>query len=105
MTSTGKTAEADTAYIDAGQTLRQAGHLMRKLGVGALKVRGDNGDVQGTISSDMVIRRIAAGGDPKTVTVGEVASAVSARRRTPAHPPGDAARCAAITDRTLAAVG
>ena len=80
MTSTGKTAEADTAYIDAGQTLRQAGHLMRKLGVGALKVRGDNGDVQGTISSDMVIRRIAAGGDPKTVTVGEVASAVSASR-------------------------
>jgi CBS domain-containing protein len=80
VTSTGKTAEADTAYIDAGQTLRQAGHLMRKLGVGALKVRGDNGDVQGTISSDMVVRRIAAGGDPKTVTVGEVASAASAGR-------------------------
>jgi CBS domain-containing protein len=80
VTSTGKTAEGDTAYIDAGQTLRQAGHLMRKLGVGALKVRGDNGDVQGTISSDMVVRRIAAGGDPKTVTVGEVACAVSARR-------------------------
>ena len=79
MTSTGKTAEADTAYIDAGQTLRQAGHLMRKLGVGALKVRGDNGDVQGTISSDMVVRRIAAGGDPKTVTVGEVATAVPPR--------------------------
>ena len=88
MTSTGKTAEADTAYIDAGQTLRQAGHLMRKLGVGLLKVRGDNGDVQGTISSDMLVRRIAAGGDPKTVTVGEVASAVSARRRAPARSPG-----------------
>jgi len=36
--------------------------------------------VQGTISRDMVIRRIAAGGDPKTVTVGEVARAVPARR-------------------------
>jgi len=105
VTSTGKTAEADTAYIDAGQTLRQAGHLMRRLGVGALEVRGDNGEVRGTITSDMVVRRIAAGGDPKTVTVGEVASAVSARRRAPAHPPGHAARCAAITDRTLAAVG
>lgn len=81
MTSTGKTAEADTAFIDAGQTLRQAGHLMRKLGVGLLKVRGDNGDVQGTISSDMLVRRIAAGGDPKTVTVGEVASAGTAHRR------------------------
>jgi CBS domain-containing protein len=84
VTSTGKTAEADPAYIDAGQTLRQAGHLMRKLGVGMLKVRGGNGDVQGTISSDMLVRRIAAGGDPKTVTVGEVASTVSARRRAPA---------------------
>ena len=104
MTSTGKTAEADTAYIDAGQTLRQAGHLMRRLGVGALEVRGDNGEVRGTITSDMVVRRIAAGGDPKTVTVGEVASAVSARRRAPARSPGAAARCAAITDRTLAAV-
>jgi len=79
VTSTGKTAEADTAYIDAGQTLRQAGHLMRKLGVGALRVRGDNGEIRGTISSDMVVRRIAAGGDPKTVTVGEVATAVPPR--------------------------
>ena len=79
MTSTGKAAEADAVYIDAGQTLRQAGHLMRKLGVGALRVRGDNGEIRGTISSDMVVRRIAAGGDPKTVTVGEVATAVPPR--------------------------
>ena len=74
MTSTGKAAEADAAYIDAGKTLRQAGHLMRELGVVALGVRGENGKIQGTISTDMVIRRIAAGGDPKTVTVGEVAA-------------------------------
>jgi CBS domain-containing protein len=70
--TTGKTAEADVAYIDAGKTLRQAGHLMRELGVGALEVRGENGKIQGTISREMVVRRIAAGGDPKTVTVGEV---------------------------------
>jgi CBS domain-containing protein len=74
VTSTGKAAEADVAYIDAGKTLRQAGHLMRELGVGALGVRRENGKIQGTISSDMLIRRIAAGGDPKTVTVGEVAA-------------------------------
>lgn len=89
MTSTGKAAEADAAYIDAGQTLRQAGHLMRELGVVALGVRGENGEIQGTISSDMVIRRIAAGGDPKTVTVGEVA-AVSPY--TPARPGDSGAR-------------
>jgi CBS domain-containing protein len=88
VTSTGKTAEADTACIDAGETLRQAGHLMRELGVAALRVRGENGKIQGTISRDMVVRRIAAGGDPKTVTVGEVASA--------------AARRAAIMAQTLA---
>ena len=104
VTSTGKTAEADTAHIGAGQTLRQAGHLMRRLGVDALEVRGDNGEVRGTITSDMVVRRIAAGGDPKTVTVGEVASAVPARRRAPARSPGSAAQRAAITDRALAAV-
>jgi CBS domain-containing protein len=74
VTSTGKTAEADTAHIDAGQTLRQAGHLMRELGVRALEVRGEDGRIQGTISRDMVVRRIAAGGDPKTVTVGELAA-------------------------------
>src|SRR5262249_38100833 len=55
-------------------TLRQAGHLMRELGVGALAVRGENGKIQGTISSDTLVRRIAAGGDPKTVTVGDVAA-------------------------------
>jgi len=79
VTSTGKTAEADTAYIDAGETLRQAGHLMRELGVAALRVRGENGKIQGTISRDMMVQRIAAGGDPKTVTVGEVASTASRR--------------------------
>jgi CBS domain-containing protein len=89
VTSTGKTAQADTACIDAGETLRQAGHLMRELGVGALGVRGENGKIQGTISRDMVIRRIAEGGDPKTVTVGEVAAG-SARR--PGRSRGAAAR-------------
>ena len=38
VTSTGKAAEAEVAYIDAGKTLRQAGHLMRELGVGALSL-------------------------------------------------------------------
>jgi CBS domain-containing protein len=92
VTSTSEAAKADTAYIDAGKTLREAGHLMRELGVAALRVRGDNGEVQGTISQDMVVRRIAAGGDPKTVTVAEVARAVPARRRVPARSPGSGAR-------------
>jgi CBS domain-containing protein len=92
VASTSKAAKADMAYIDAGKTLRQAGHLMRELGVTVLRVRGSNGVVRGTISQDMVVRRIAAGGDPRTVTVGEVASAVAGRRRAPARSPGSAAR-------------
>ena len=85
VTRTGKAAEADVAYIDAGKTLRQAGHLMRELGVGALVVRAESGEVRGTISRDMLVRGIAAGGDPKTVTVEEVASPGPAHRRTPAR--------------------
>jgi CBS domain-containing protein len=82
---TGKAAKADAAYIEPGKTLRQAGHLMRELGVGALVVRAEDGEVCGTISRDMVVRSIAAGSDPKTVTVGEVASVGSAHRRVPAR--------------------
>lgn len=85
MIGPGKAAKTDAAYIEPGKTLRQAGHLMRELGVGALVVRAENGEVRGTISRDMVVRSIAAGGDPKTVTVGEVASAAAAHRRVPAR--------------------
>jgi CBS domain-containing protein len=82
---TGKAAKADAAYIEPGKTLRQAGHLMRELGVAALVIRAENGEVYGTISRDMVVRSIAAGGDPKTVTVGEVAPAGAVHHRAPAH--------------------
>lgn len=74
MTSTGKTAEAGVTCIGEGETLRQAGHRMRELGVGKLGVRRENGELQGVISRDMVVESIAAGSDPKTVTVGEVVS-------------------------------
>jgi CBS domain-containing protein len=85
---TGKAAKADAAYIDPGKTLRQAGHLMRELGVAALVVRAENGEIHGTISRDMVVRSIAAGGDPKTVTVAEVASGGVAHRRAPGRSVG-----------------
>jgi CBS domain-containing protein len=87
VTSTGKTAKADLACIGAEETLRQAGHLMRELGVGTLGVRGKSGEIQGIISRDMVVESIAAGGDPKTVTVGEVMSFRPARDGTPSGRP------------------
>lgn len=81
MTRTGEPAQAEMACIGEGETLRQAGHRMRELGVGKLGVRRENGEFQGVISRDMVVESIAAGGDPKTVTVGEVVSF----RRVPAR--------------------
>jgi CBS domain-containing protein len=99
VTSRGKAAKADVAYIGAGETLRRAGHLMRELGVGALDVRGENGEIQGTISRDMVVKRIAAGGDPKMVTVGEVARAAPRRRRAAARSATTAGRGAGTGDQ------
>jgi CBS domain-containing protein len=75
VTGTGKIAEAAVTSIGEGETLRQAGHRMRELGVVVLAVCGENGEIRGMISQDMLVRSIAAGGDPKTVTVGELAPA------------------------------
>ena len=72
MTGRGETAEADVVCIGAGETLREAGHAMRALGVDTLGVRSENGEFHGIISRDMVVETIAAGGDPKLLTVGEV---------------------------------
>jgi len=93
VASTREAAEAVKACIGEEETLRQAGHLMRELGVGTLAVRREDGECHGVISRDMVVGSIAAGGDPKTVTVGEVVS----RRRF-------ATRTRAIFPRRLSAV-
>lgn len=77
----GETADADVVSIGENQTLRQAGHRMRELGVAALAVCGENGELRGVISRDMVINSIAAGRDPKTVTVGEAAGQRRGPRR------------------------
>ncbi len=63
----------EVAGVRDGDTLRQAGHRMRELGVAVLPVYGADGRRQGTVSRDMIVRRIAVGGDPRVVTVGELA--------------------------------
>lgn len=74
MTSIRENAETEAAYIGDGETLRQTGHRMRQLKVAALPVCGEDGTFQGIITRALVAGAIAAGGDPQTVTVGEVAS-------------------------------
>jgi CBS domain-containing protein len=44
---------------------------MRELGAESVPVRGNDGRMRGVISRDRVVRSIAAGADPKTVTAGE----------------------------------
>ncbi len=80
------------AYICEEETLRQAGHRMRQLGVAALPVCAQDGSLRGIITGDMVVKSIATGGDPKTVTVGEIscdapASSRAARREAPRPDP------------------
>ena len=94
MAST-KTAITDSACIGEGQTLRQAGHLMRELGVAELRVRGEDGELCGVIDEDMMVKRIAAGGDPKTVTVAE-----TLRRSPPGHPQAPPRRHATVSQHS-----
>lgn len=100
----GKTAEADVAYIGTGDTLRQAGHRMSELGVAVLPVCGEDGRHAGIVTRDMVVESIAAGGDPKTVTVGEVASHAQVPSR-PARWQGIGLRIGELADAVRDAAG
>ncbi len=72
--------DVDGTCLSLGETLRQAGHRMRELGVAVLPVRGDDGTDRGTISRDMIVRCVAAGSDPKLMTVGDLAQMPAASR-------------------------
>ena len=56
------------------ETLTQAAEQMRDLGVGALPICGDDDRLHGMITDrDIVIKCLAAGSDPSTMTAGELA--------------------------------
>lgn len=56
------------------QTLKFAAERMRDLGVGALPICGDDDRLHGIITDrDIVLKCVASGGDPATVTAGELA--------------------------------
>lgn len=70
--------ETQAACISVDATLRQAGHRMRELGLTVLPVHEQDGQVRGTVSVEMIVKGIAAGGDPKYLTVGELTLPLSA---------------------------
>lgn len=60
--------------IGEHQTLDVAAQRMRELDVGALPVCGDDDRLHGIITDrDIVIKCVATGGDPSTVTAGQLA--------------------------------
>jgi hypothetical protein len=73
VTSMEETAEADVDCIANWEPLRQAGHRVCELGVTARSCSGRAGEIQGIITGDMVVEASAAGEDPQTVAIAEVA--------------------------------
>jgi len=60
--------------IGEHETLQYAAERMRDLDVGALPICGDDDRLHGIITDrDIVIKCIAQGGDPKTMTAGDLA--------------------------------
>jgi CBS domain-containing protein len=60
--------------VQEGQTLQEAAVKMRDLNVGALPICGDDGRLKGMLTDrDIVVRCVADGGDPTSVTAGSLA--------------------------------
>jgi CBS domain-containing protein len=60
--------------VGENQTLQEAAQKMRDLDVGALPICGEDNRLKGVVTDrDIVIKCLATGGDPRTVTAGELA--------------------------------
>ncbi|MEX5235128.1 CBS domain-containing protein [Kocuria arenosa] len=60
--------------VGENQTLQEAAQKMKDLDVGALAICGEDNRLKGVVTDrDIVIKCLATGGDPRTVTAGELA--------------------------------
>ena len=74
MTRARDIMHAGATCVGEHETLTAAAQHMRELGVGALPICGDDDRLHGMITDrDIVIKCIAAGHDPNTVTAAELA--------------------------------
>lgn len=74
MTTARDIMHVGATCVGEHETLAAAARQMRDMGVGALPICGDNDRLLGMITDrDIVIRGLAAGLDPDTSTVGELA--------------------------------
>jgi CBS domain-containing protein len=76
MTTARDIMHAGAECIRESQTLQHAARQMRDLDVGALPVCGDSGRLLGIVTDrDIVVKCIASGADPGTVTAGQLTQA------------------------------
>lgn len=76
MTTARDIMHAGVECIGESQTLQNAARLMRDLDVGALPICGDDGHLLGIVTDrDIIVKCIATGAGPSTVTVGQLARA------------------------------
>jgi CBS domain-containing protein len=76
MTTARDIMHAGAECVGEGQTLQHAATQMRDLDVGALPICGDDGRLVGIITDrDIVVKCLATGANPNTVTVGQLAQA------------------------------
>jgi CBS domain-containing protein len=60
--------------VQATQTIREAAQLMADKGVGALPICGEDNRLKGMITDrDIVVKVLAEGKDPRSITAGELA--------------------------------
>jgi CBS domain-containing protein len=76
MTTARDIMHAGAECVGEGQTLQYAARQMRDLDVGALPICSDDGRLIGIITDrDIVVKCLANGVDPDTVTAGQLAQA------------------------------
>lgn len=76
MTTARDIMHAGAECIGENQTLQHAARQMREFDVGALPICGDDGRLLGIVTDrDIVVKCIASGVDPGTVTAGQLAQA------------------------------
>jgi CBS domain-containing protein len=74
MTTAREIMHAGAECIGESQTLQHAASQMRDLDVGALPICGDDGRLLGIVTDrDIVIKCVASGTDPGTLTAGQLA--------------------------------
>jgi len=74
MTTAREIMTAGAECVGEGETLEAAARKMKDLDVGQLPVCGEDGRLKGVLTDrDIVVKCLAQGGDPRSITAGQLA--------------------------------